>query len=69
MTSIINLRALSFCEVLQKLRKITKFVIFWGVPRLPSLLLGASGKLLLLLLLLEDGCLVHVSTPFSRSCT
>jgi hypothetical protein len=66
MIRIINLRALSFCEAPQNVRRTCKLWEFWG-DALPS-----SGCLLellplLLLLLLEDGCLQHASTSCSRS--
>jgi hypothetical protein len=41
---LINLRAFSFCEVLQKLGKLAKFAMPRGVTGLPSLVLGASAS-------------------------
>ena len=54
------MQALRFCKVLENLGNFTKFAIFWGVHELPSLL-ECLWKLLLLLLvlLLQDGCLLH----------
>jgi len=49
--------------------KICKICFFWGVPGASLPPLGCLVRLLLLLLvlLLEDGCLRHASTPCSRS--
>jgi len=58
---VINLRAFSCCEVLQKLGNFAKFASL-GFPPFFWCLLK-----LLLMLLLEDGCLLHASTPCSRS--
>jgi hypothetical protein len=57
-----NLRALSFCEALQKFRKFVKFAKFKDVTGLPFLFLGLWE---LLLLLLEGGCLLHANTPYT----
>jgi len=42
--TVIDLRAFSFCEVLQKLGRFAKLAIFCVVTGLPSLHLGASGS-------------------------